>query len=87
MNKSNNDSADEYIGEPAYVSKLTFDEVYADLKKEREWRAGAERLLDNYVTLLFGKDKQINDYIAKIKSLESEVNRIKSIEVTNKHNG
>ena len=55
-----------------------------ELKKALEWKQDAERLLENYVSLLFGKDEQINKLINENKSLKSEVNRLKSIEVTNK---
>jgi hypothetical protein len=66
--------------------KMTNEELMAENETLKKWKDGAERILDNYVKLLFGKDDQINVFIAKIKSLESEVNRLKSIEVTNKHN-
>ncbi len=74
--KSQPDSLTAYL----YAERLEKD----DIKKLKEWKVGAELLLKNYASIVFGKDEQINKLINENKSLKSEVNRIKSIEVTNK---
>jgi hypothetical protein len=58
-----------------------------DLKKLTEWSDGAKRLLDNYVKLIFDKDDRSYKMEQELKSAKAEINRLKSIEVTNRPNG
>lgn len=58
-----------------------------DLKKINEWSEGAKRLLDNYVKLIFDKDDRSYKMEQELKSAKAEINRLKSIEVTNRPNG
>lgn len=58
-----------------------------DLKKLAEWSEGAKRLLDNYVKLIFDKDDRSYKMEQELKSAKAEINRLKSIEVTNRPNG
>lgn len=58
-----------------------------DLKKLTEWSEGAKRLLDNYVKLIFDKDDRSYKMEQELKSAKAEINRLKSIEVTNRPNG
>lgn len=58
-----------------------------DLKKLKEWSDGAGRLLDNYVKLIFDKDDRSYKMEQELKSAKAEINRLKSIEVTNRPNG
>lgn len=61
------------------------------LRRENEelkkWKEGAERLLENYYKLIVDKDDRSYKIEQELKSAKAEVNRLKSIEVTNKHNG
>lgn len=58
-----------------------------DLNKLTEWAEGAKRLLDNYVKLIFDKDDRSYKMEQELKSAKAEINRLKSIEVTNRPNG
>lgn len=58
-----------------------------DLKKLTEWSDGAKRLLENYVKLIFDKDDRSYKMEQELKSAKAEINRLKSIEVTNRPNG
>jgi uncharacterized coiled-coil DUF342 family protein len=58
-----------------------------DLKKLTEWSDGAKRLLDNYVKMIFDKDDRSFKMQKELESARAEINRLKSIEVTNRHNG
>ena len=55
----------------------------AELKK---WKAGAEDLLANYYKLIVDKDDRFFKMEQEFKSAKAEINRLKSIEVTNKPN-
>jgi uncharacterized coiled-coil DUF342 family protein len=58
-----------------------------DLKKLNEWSDGAKRLLENYIKMIIDKDDRSYKIEQELNSAKAEINRIKSIEVTNRHNG
>jgi hypothetical protein len=58
-----------------------------DLKKLTEWSDGAKRLLENYSKIIFDKDDRSFKMQKELESARAEINRLKSIEVTNRHNG
>ena len=68
-----------------FVSKSSFDEIYNKYEEQKKWADGANSLLTNYVDILFNKDRTILEYEKTISSLKSEINRLRSIEVTNKN--
>lgn len=65
---------------------MTHEELIAENEALKKWKAGAESLLDNYVKMIFDKDDRSNKMEQEFKSAKAEINRLKSIEVTNKHN-
>jgi uncharacterized coiled-coil DUF342 family protein len=58
-----------------------------DLKKLTEWSDGAKRLLENYSKIIFDKDDRSFKMQKELESARAEINRLKSIEVTNRPNG
>lgn len=58
-----------------------------DLKKLTEWSDGAKRLLDSYAKMIFDKDDRSYKTEQALNSANAEINRLKSIEVTNRQNG
>ncbi len=61
-------------------------EAQENYQKITEWSDGAKRLLDNYSKMIFEKDDRSFKMQKELESARSEINRLKSIEVTNKPN-
>lgn len=58
-----------------------------ELKKLTEWADGAKRLLDSYSKMICDKDDRSYKTEQALNSAKAEINRLKSIEVTNRQNG
>ena len=65
---------------------MTHEELISENEELKKWKAGAERLLENYVKIIFDKDDRSYKMKQELESARAEINRLKSIEVTNKHN-
>lgn len=65
---------------------MTHEELISENEELKKWKAGAERLLENYVKIIFDKDDRSCKMKQELESARAEINRLKSIEVTNKHN-
>ena len=66
---------------------MTNKELIKENEELKSWKEGANRLMQNYYNLIVGKDDQLFKMQNELKSAKSEINRLKSIEVTNKQNG
>jgi hypothetical protein len=66
---------------------MTNEELIKENEELKSWKEGANRLMQNYYNLIVGKDDQLFKMQNELKSAKSEINRLKSIEVTNKQNG
>jgi hypothetical protein len=65
---------------------MTNEELIKENEELKSWKEGANRLMQNYYNLIVGKDDQLFKMQNELKSAKSEINRLKSIEVTNKQN-
>ena len=66
---------------------MTNEELTKENEELKAWKEGANRLMQNYYNLIVGKDDQLFKMQNELKSAKAEINRLKSIEVTNKQNG
>ena len=69
--------------EVGQIHASSFMHENAELKK---WKEGAVHLLENYYKLIVDKDDRFFKMEQEFKSAKAEINRLKSIEVTNKPN-
>ena len=66
---------------------MSNEELIKENEVLKDWKEGANRLMQNYYNLIVGKDDQLFKMQNELKSAKAEINRLKSIEVTNKQNG
>ena len=61
---------------------MTNEELTKENEELKKWKAGAERLLENYVKLIFDKDDRSYKMQQELKATQKELNEIKE-----KHTG